>query len=164
MIKKLVVAGAAFACATGSAVAAPPELPHVNGLLVLPNTRVINGVPSSKSAPSNANNARIFAGSSAQGVAAEPTRSEINALAHAHVSPLQSSDNAKSVTGGFPRTSADGSITGIRIADLSDDGDLMPYSVVRREANGTVRHMCVQGNAQAMKFVLNKAAGARNDR
>jgi hypothetical protein len=164
MIEKFVVAGAVFACTVSSAVAVPPDLPHVNGLLVLPNTRVINGAPSNQGAVSTANNARIFAGTNGQGVAAEPTRSEINALAHAHVTPLAGADRAKSVTGGLPRTSADGSITGVRIADLSDDGDLMPYSVVRREANGSVRHMCVQGNTQAMKFVLSKAAGVRNDR
>jgi hypothetical protein len=150
----------------GSALAAP-ALQHIDGLLVLPNVRVVqgklNGNPSTKLIVKSADNMRIFAGADEVGVLAEPTQSEITSLATAR-EKMQAGDQSKSIASPGFVVSADGQIIGSRIADLSDDADFMPYSVVRKEANGALRYMCVQGKHNANKFVFGNAAGARNDR
>ncbi len=168
MNNKFLLAGLGLAATMNLGVVhAAPALQHVDGLLVLPNTKIINkpmGAETSRiSSQNRGQNVRTFAGSNGDGVTAEPTQREINALA-AKSDAMRAGDRAKSAfTPNIVRT-ADGRIEGVRVSDLEDDGDLTPYSVVRREADGSLRYMCVQGHVHAEKFIASKAKGARNDR
>ncbi len=164
MNKKVHLAGLGLAVAlsVGAATAAP-ELTQVNGLLVLPNTKIINKPMAATAPKSSQANVRTFTGTNGTGVESEPTRAEVNALA-SQVASMRTQDRAKSSVTPVAARSADGRIEGVRIADLEDDGDLTPFSVVRLEANGSLRYMCVQGRVNAEKFIAAKAKGASNDR
>jgi hypothetical protein len=166
MKKKALLAGAGLAVAisvgAASAVGTVPALPHVNGLLVLPNTKVVNKPVSTPQAIRGAKDSRVFLGSNGEGIESEPTQAEINALAQ-RSSAMRQGDRAKSAAPKITR-SADGMVEGVRITDLDDDGDLMPHFVARREADGSLTYICVQGHVHAEKFITNKAKGARNDK
>jgi hypothetical protein len=167
MKKKALLAGAGLAVAisvgAASAVDTAPALPHVNGLLVLPNTKVVNKPVSTPQAIRGAKDSRVFLGSSGEGIESQPTRAEITALAE-RSNAMRQGDRAKSSVAPKITRSADGMVEGVRITDLDDDGDLMPHFVARREADGSLTYVCVQGHVHAEKFITNKAKGAGNDK
>lgn len=164
MNKKVLVAGVGLAVALSvGAASAAPELKHVNGLLVLSNAKIVNKPTAVTPPKTSQGSLRTFTGAGGTGVESEPTRDEINALAEQSAS-MRSQDRAKSSASPVAARSADGRIEGVRISDLEDDGDLTPFSVVRREADGSLRYMCVQGRDNAGKFIAAKAKGSRNDR
>jgi hypothetical protein len=164
MNKKVLIAGVGLAVAMGvGAASAAPELKHVNGLLVLPNAKIVNKPMAVSTPKTSQTNLRTFTGTGGTGVESEPTRDEIDALA-SQSAAMRSQDRAKSTVTPVAARTADGRIEGVRISELEDDGDLSPFSVVRREADGSLRYMCVQGRVNAEKFIVAKAKGSRNDR
>jgi hypothetical protein len=154
MSMKKICTAVSLACATGAALAQTPALPHVNGLLVLPNTRVVMAKQPVALKGQQDTNMRAFMDPvTGQIGVGEVTQSEA-----AELSLVGRRESRKSTTGAVNiRTSADGSITGVRLDALTDDADIMPYSMARRLPSGEIQTTCVQGSKAAKQY-MNAAA------
>jgi hypothetical protein len=142
-------------------VAAAPEVSHVNGQLVVPRVKVVVANAAMKKI-GGGDNVRAYLNPETGGIGGEPTAAEIQAL-----NPQARHQGERAKAASSPRivTSADGRFSGMNLSAFTDDADMMPYSVVRREADGSLRQMCVQGKAQADKFLrLHETAGVSNGR
>ncbi len=163
MKKNLLALACAGAIGSGmiGIVAASPQVTHVDGQLVVPHVKVVMAKTAMKKAVAGAS-VRAYLNPETGSIGGEPTAAEAQAL---NPESKLKGERAKSSVGSNVMISADGRFTGVNLSALSDDADVMPYSVVRREANGSLRQMCVQGKAQADKFLrLHEVAGVSNVR
>jgi hypothetical protein len=131
--------------------AATPELPHVNGLLVLPNTRVVNA--KQPLAPRAASTATSSARAFLDPVTGQVGIGEVTGAEAADLARIDRREGRKSASVATIRTSPDGNIVGARLDALIDDADIMPYSVARRTESGALQHVCVHGEKQAHAFL-----------
>ncbi len=150
--------------ANGLASAAEPQssIQSTAGLLSLPHARVIVKAPRVATlAMAGQSGIRAFVNPETGRIGqSDPTAEDMQALAPKV--QTGSAERAKSVTAAPEmRTSADGRITGVRLQDMLDDNDIMPYSVARRDESGRVQHMCVQGEKAALK-AMSKAVKEHN--